>query len=118
MSLQEFRVAKLKSQDGIARAVLINTVTDNGPPKILRRSIKQLIPIDATNNEEENLDTTDSSEGDSNHSMEDSESSNVIDQATSLFTELLQYEGRQPEGLGLASELCLFPLGSNGGSVL
>ena len=46
----------MKGKDDIARAALINVATDNGPPKILRRSIKQLIPIEVTSSGEEELD--------------------------------------------------------------
>ena len=38
----------LKGSDGVARAALINVATKNGPPKILRRSIKHLIPIEVS----------------------------------------------------------------------
>ena len=49
-------VELLKGKDDIARAALINVATDNGPPKILRRSIQQLIPIEVTSKGEEELD--------------------------------------------------------------
>ena len=41
-------VELLRGKDNIARAALINVAVDNGPPKILKRSIKQLIPIEVT----------------------------------------------------------------------
>ena len=46
----------LKGNDDTARAALINVTTDNGPPKILKRSIKQLIPIEVTSSEGTGLD--------------------------------------------------------------
>ena len=48
-------VELLKGKDDIARAALINVATDNAPPKILRRSIQQLIPIEVTNSDEEDV---------------------------------------------------------------
>ena len=36
----------LNGADGITRAALINVAAENGPPKIMQRSIKQLIPMD------------------------------------------------------------------------
>lgn len=53
-------VELLKGKDDIVRAALINIATKNGPPKILRRSIKQLIPIEVTSDEDSELNTTDS----------------------------------------------------------
>ena len=51
----------LKGKDDIARAALINVATQNGPPKILRRSIKQLIPIEVMSSEERrSMDTSES----------------------------------------------------------
>ena len=47
-------VERLKGKDDKARAALINVATGNGPPKILGRSIKQLIPIKVNSNEEQN----------------------------------------------------------------
>lgn len=47
----------LKGKDDIARAALINVATENGLPRILRRSIKQLIPIEVTSSEERDMDT-------------------------------------------------------------
>ena len=44
-------VELLRGKDNIARAALINVAVDNGPPKILKRSIKQLIPIEVTSSE-------------------------------------------------------------------
>ena len=44
-------VKLLKGKNNIARAALINVAVDNGLPKILRRSIKQLIPIEVTSSE-------------------------------------------------------------------
>ena len=38
----------LKGSDGVARAALVNVATKNGPPKILQRSIKHLIPIEVS----------------------------------------------------------------------
>ena len=42
----------LKGKDNIARAALINVATNNGPPKILQRSIKQLVPNEVTSSDE------------------------------------------------------------------
>ena len=44
-------VELLRGKDNIARAALINVAVDNGPPKILKRSIKQLIPIEVSSSE-------------------------------------------------------------------
>ena len=49
-------VELLKGKDDIARGALIKVATENGPPKILRRSIKQLVPIEVTSNEEGGMD--------------------------------------------------------------
>ena len=38
----------LKGSDGVARAALVNAATKNGPPKILKRSIKHLIPTEVS----------------------------------------------------------------------
>ena len=38
----------LEVSDGIQRAALINVATTNGPPKILRHSIRHLIPIEVS----------------------------------------------------------------------
>ena len=57
-------VELLKGKDGIARAALINIATENEPPKILRRSITHLIPIEVASSEEEDLDNMVSSGGD------------------------------------------------------
>ena len=42
----------LKGSDGIARAALINVSTGSGPPKILKRSTRHLIPIEVACSEE------------------------------------------------------------------
>jgi len=39
-------VELLRGSDGIARAALINVSTGSGPPKILKRSTRRLIPIE------------------------------------------------------------------------
>ena len=51
-------VELLKGNDDTARAALINVATDNGPPKILKRSIKQLIPIEVTSSEGTGLEAS------------------------------------------------------------
>ena len=51
-------VELLRGKDNIARAALINVAVDNGPPKILKRSIKQLIPIEVTSSEGRESDTS------------------------------------------------------------
>jgi len=51
----------LRSSDGKARAALVNVANESGIPKVLRRSIVQLIPIEAANTEKETATTTDSS---------------------------------------------------------
>ena len=71
-------VELLKGKDGIARAALTNVATENGPPKILKRSITQLIPIEVASSEEEDLDTMDSSGGDT---VDVNESTNTVDQS-------------------------------------
>ena len=38
----------LHGSDGVARAALINVFNENGPPKALKRSIRHLIPIEAS----------------------------------------------------------------------
>ena len=72
-------VELLKGKDDIARAALINVATDNGPPKILRRSIKQLNPIEVASSEEKELYTLESSIG---NTVEISESVNTDYQLT------------------------------------
>ena len=68
----------LKGKDDIVRAALINVATDNGPPKILRRSIKQLIPIEVTSNDEGDEPT----ELSDNNVMNVDSSVNTADQLT------------------------------------
>ena len=51
-------VELLKGNDNTARAALINVATNNGRLKILKRSIKQLIPIEVTSSEGTGLDAS------------------------------------------------------------
>ena len=53
-------VEMLTRQDGIARAALINVSCGSGPPKILKRSTRHLIPIevDAGSNERSEISTS------------------------------------------------------------
>ena len=37
----------LHASDGVGRAALVNVANGNGPPKVLKRSVKHLIPIEA-----------------------------------------------------------------------
>ena len=71
-------VELLKGKDDVARAALINVATDNGPPKILRRSIKQLIPIEVASSEDKEKDTSESI----GNTMDNGESVNMDDQPT------------------------------------
>ena len=41
----------------MARAALINVSNGNGPPKVLKRSIRHLIPIEVTDTDEEVINT-------------------------------------------------------------
>ena len=59
---------------------MINVATDNGPPKILRRSIKQLIPIEVTSSDERDLDK--STELSGNDIVNVDRSVNTADQLT------------------------------------
>ena len=52
----------LRSNDGQTRAALINVATDNGPPKVLKRSIAHLIPIEVNVDEENTVEAIDSDE--------------------------------------------------------
>ena len=47
----------LKRSDGVARAALINVSNENGPPKILKRSIRHIIPIEVRDTDDEITDT-------------------------------------------------------------
>ena len=69
-------VELLKGKNDIARAALINVATDNGPPKILRRSTQQLIPIEVTSSGEEELDK----------SISEPMESNTVDKAENVDT--------------------------------
>ena len=71
-------VELLKGKDDVARAALINVATDNGPPKILRRSIKQLIPIEVASSEDKEKDTSESI----GNTVDNGESVNMDDQPT------------------------------------
>ena len=53
-------VELLKGTDEVARAALINVSNGNGPPKVMKRSIRHLIPIEVTDTDEEvtNTDNT------------------------------------------------------------
>ena len=53
-------VELLKGTDGVARAALINVSNGNDPPKVLKQSIRHLIPIEVTDTDEEvtNTDNT------------------------------------------------------------
>ena len=70
----------LKGKDDLVRAALINVATDNGPPKILKRSIKQLIPIEVTSSKGRELET--SSELSVGPTVGVGESVDVSDQST------------------------------------
>ena len=50
----------LKDTNEVARAALINVSNENGPPKVLKRSIRYLIPIEVIDTDEEvtNTDNT------------------------------------------------------------
>ena len=74
-------VKLLRGKDNIARAALINVAVDNGPPKILKRSIKQLIPIKVTNSEGRESDTLSDLSEDPTGNVGD-ESVNIADQST------------------------------------
>ena len=50
-------VELLKSSDGVARAALINVSNGNGPPRILKRSIRHIIPIEVSDADDEITDT-------------------------------------------------------------
>lgn len=49
----------LKSSDGNVRAALVDVANENGPPKVLKRSIVHLIPIEVTDVEREATTATD-----------------------------------------------------------
>ena len=62
----------LEGADGIPRAALINVATTNGPPKILRRSIRHLIPIEVSEtNEAASIDSNSSREGSHDNSNDE-----------------------------------------------
>ena len=96
-------VELLKGKDDVARAALINVATDNGPPKMLRRSIKQLIPIEVASSEDKERDTSESI----GNTVDNSESVNMDDQG---LREQLQYWERRSEEIGLDFELVFAPL--------
>ena len=48
----------LKGSDGRARAALVNVANENGPPKVLKRSIVHLVPIEVADPEAEEESTT------------------------------------------------------------
>ena len=50
-------VELLKGSDGVARAALINVSNGNGPPRILKRSIRHIIPIEVSDTDDEITDT-------------------------------------------------------------
>ena len=50
-------VELLKGSDGVARAALINVSNGNGPPRILKRSIRHIIPIEVSDTDDEVTDT-------------------------------------------------------------
>ena len=50
-------VELLKGSDGVARAALINVSNGNGPPRILKRSIRHMIPIELSDTDDEITDT-------------------------------------------------------------
>jgi len=57
-------VELLKGSDGIARAMLINVFTGSSPPKVLKRSIRHLIPIEVPDDNEESTTVENSLESD------------------------------------------------------
>ena len=71
----------LKGKDNIARAALINVAVDNGPPKILKRSIKQLIPIEVSSSEGRESDASSDSSEDPTGNVGD-KSVDTADQST------------------------------------
>ena len=48
-------VQLLEGSDGIHRAALINVANEGGPPKILKRRTRHLIPIEVSCNDESNV---------------------------------------------------------------
>ena len=55
-------VELLRSNDGKERVALINVATDNGPPKVLKRSIAHLVPIEVNIGEENTVEAVDPNE--------------------------------------------------------
>ena len=78
-------VELLKGNDDTARAALINVATDNGPPKILKRSIKQLIPIEVTSTEGTGLEA--SSELLVSPTVDDGKNGNITNQSSAHLTQ-------------------------------